>query len=59
MATFVYIMENPVRAGIVTKPAEFEYNGVSYMQKGLNDVINPPDDVIKLVVPGITKILIT
>ena len=59
VATFIYIMENPVRAGIVTKPAEFEYNGVSYMQKGLNDVINPPDDVIKLVVPGITKILIT
>jgi len=33
VATFIYIMENPVRAGIVTKPEDFENNGVSFLQK--------------------------
>jgi len=59
VATFIYIMENPVRAGIVKKPENFEYNGVSFMQKGLYDVIQPPDDVIKIMIASICKNLIT
>ena len=48
VATFIYIMENPVKAGIVTRPLDFEFNGVSFMHKGLYEVIKPPDIAIKL-----------
>ena len=50
VATFIYIMENPVRAGIVEQPQDFEFNGVSFMKKGHYDVLNPPDITILLMV---------
>ena len=59
VATFIYIMENPVKAGIVERPLDFEFNGVSFMRKGLYEVINPPDMDIKLIVHGIGCNLIT
>jgi putative transposase len=36
MAIFIYITENPVRAGLVRSPGDFEYNGISFMQKKYN-----------------------
>ena len=59
VATFIYIMENPVKAGIVECPLDFEFNGVSFMRKGLYEVIKPPDMEIKLQVPEICYSLIT
>ncbi|MBN2533515.1 MAG: transposase [Spirochaetales bacterium] len=53
IATFIYIMENPVKANIVEYPEDFEFNGINFIRKGLYDVINPPDEVILLMVPGI------
>jgi putative transposase len=58
LATFIYIMENPVKAGIVKSPEEFEFNGINYIRKGLYDVINPPDVSLALMVPGIQCLLL-
>ena len=59
VATFIYIMENPVKAGIVERALDFEFNGVSFMQKGLYEVIKPPGMDIKLIVPEISCHMIT
>jgi REP element-mobilizing transposase RayT len=53
VATFIYIMENPVKAKIVEKPGDFEYNGISFMKKGWYEVVNPPDPALMLLIPGI------
>ncbi|MBN2531802.1 MAG: transposase [Spirochaetales bacterium] len=53
VATFIYIMENPVKANIVQHPEDYFYNGISFMKKGWYEVVNPPDLMIKIVLPGI------
>ena len=52
IATFIYIMENPVKAGIVQQPQDFEFSGVSFMKKGNYEVVHPPDISILLIIPG-------
>jgi REP element-mobilizing transposase RayT len=59
VATHIYIMDNPVKAGIVKKPGDFEFNGVSFMRKGLYEIIDPPDTMMKLIIPGLNKCLIS
>ena len=53
VTTFIYIMENPVKAKIVERPKYFEYNGINFMKKGWYEVVNPPDLSILLLIPGI------
>lgn len=55
VATFIYIMENPVKANIVKQPEDFEYNGINFMKKGWYEVINPPDSAIALVISGMRQ----
>ena len=50
-----YIMENPVKAKIVARPEDFEYNGINFMKKGWYEVVNPPDPAIMLLIPGIRQ----
>ncbi|MBN2531795.1 MAG: transposase [Spirochaetales bacterium] len=59
VATFIYIMENPVKAGIVSCPGNFEFSGINYLRKGLYEVINPPDNTIRLMFPGISCLLLS
>jgi putative transposase len=59
VATFIYITKNPVKAGIVKDPNDFEFNGVNFLKKGLYDVINPPSLFIRLLLPGISCYLIS
>ncbi|MBN2441873.1 MAG: transposase [Spirochaetales bacterium] len=40
--TFQYITENPVKAGIVKKPEDYEHNGITFIKKGMYDIIHPP-----------------
>lgn len=40
--TFLYISENPVKAGIVKKPEDYEHNGITFLKKGVYDLIHPP-----------------
>ena len=44
--SFTHIMETPVKASIVTRPEDYEFNGVSYLRKGIYEVIEPPDEAL-------------
>jgi len=47
ITTFRYIAENPVRAGIVNKPDEYKYNGITFIKNKLFDILEPPDSFLK------------
>ena len=40
---FIYIDYNPVFAGIVRKPEQWEFGGLWHHKKGLTDIIGPAD----------------
>jgi putative transposase len=45
--TFFYISWNPVKAGITSNPFEYRYNGISFMQKGILDILErPPNGIL-------------
>ena len=46
IATYRYIAENPVRAGIVDNPIHYEYNGITHAKKNKFDVMEPPSGVL-------------
>ena len=46
IATYRYIAENPVRAGIVDNPIHYEYNGITHVKKKKFDVMEPPSGVL-------------
>ncbi len=47
--TFVYISNNPVKAGIVGSPVDYPYNGIFYLQKGIPDLMErPPNRVLRV-----------
>jgi hypothetical protein len=50
--TFLYIAENPVMAGLVKSPEQFEYNGVRFIKRGMFGIIEPPDLVLQLALPA-------
>ena len=43
LQTFYYIANNPVKAGLVKRPEDFAYSGVSFLIRGIYDIIHPPD----------------
>jgi hypothetical protein len=46
--TFMYIGENPVKAKIVKYPEEYEYGGIYHLDKGMYEILNPPDSLLQL-----------
>lgn len=47
--TFIYISNNPVKAGIVGFPVDYPFSGIFYIQKGLLDVLErPPNRVLRI-----------
>jgi len=42
VVTFLYIMQNPVRAELVKDPLDFEYNGITFYINGIMDLFKPP-----------------
>jgi REP element-mobilizing transposase RayT len=50
---FIYIMENPVKAGIVKNPEEYLFSGIYFLKMGWYDFINPPDIVTGMIGVGI------
>lgn len=46
LRTFVYISNNPIRAKIVKNAVDFEYNGISFIQKGFLDILERPSNKI-------------
>ena len=52
IATFLYITENPARAGMVARPEEYRFNGINCMRRGDYAVIDPPAPLVKLLFPA-------
>lgn len=46
---FFYILENPVRAGLVKKPWDYKFNGVTFLRNRDYRIIEKPDAVLSLV----------
>ncbi len=47
--TFIYISNNPVKAGIVGFPTDYFFSGIYYLQKGLPGILErPPNRVLKI-----------
>ena len=42
LTTFIYIAMNPVTARIAETTTEYEYNGISFLQKGVLDILERP-----------------
>jgi REP element-mobilizing transposase RayT len=54
-AAFMYIAENPVRAGLVKRPMAYAHNGVRFFREGRFDILDPPGPELKLMFPGYTE----
>lgn len=54
ISTFLYVMQNPVRARLVEDPFYYPYCGVAHMRAGKYSVIDRPVSLIRLLVPGIS-----
>ncbi len=48
--TFIYIANNPVKAGIVKSAVDFKYNGITEIQKGCLDIVErPPNRILNII----------
>jgi hypothetical protein len=47
IATFKYIIDNPVKAGVVDNPRDYEYNGINFFKNNKNNILKPPVDYLK------------
>jgi hypothetical protein len=39
--TYLYVLRNPVEAGLVKRPDEWAYNGITFMLKGMMEIFEP------------------
>ncbi len=47
--TFIYIANNPVKAGIVSTPVDYRFSGISFLHKGILDILErPPNRVLRV-----------
>ncbi|MDA3949601.1 MAG: transposase [Spirochaeta sp.] len=59
IATFAYITDNPVKAGIVRRAIDYRYNGVRHIRDVDWSVVEPPDDLVRLLFPHVTVRAVT
>ncbi len=38
---YVYVLQNPVEAGLVKRADEYAYNGITFMLKGMTEIFEP------------------
>ena len=56
ITTFIYIANNPVQANITTDAISYDYNGITFLHKGILDILErPPNDFLKLVWKKLNK----
>jgi len=55
---FLYIGENPVKAEIVNSAEQYKYGGIHNLQKGMYEILEPPEISLKLLFPEICLIMI-
>jgi putative transposase len=53
LRTFIYISENPVQAELVRRPQDFEFGAIWAYQKGLYEVLEPPNPLLHLMFTAI------
>ena len=53
IATFKYIVDNPVKASIVKDPAKYEFGGLWFIKNRKFELLDPPDPVLKALLPDI------
>ncbi|MBN2049796.1 MAG: transposase [Spirochaetales bacterium] len=50
LLTFIYVSMNPVKAFLVQTPIDYEYNGITFLYKGMLDIMErPPNWFLRLV----------
>ncbi|MBN1410635.1 MAG: transposase [Spirochaetales bacterium] len=59
LQTFIYITDNPVKAGITKNPTDYKYNGIIQLKKGFYDILDPPHMALKLAGLGVEPLLLT
>lgn len=52
LATFRYILENPVRARLVERPEEYAFNGCVLIREGPTGGVDPPGSLLRVLFPG-------
>ena len=48
---FLYILTNPVDAGLATDPLGYEFSGVAHLRKRIYEVVEPPGPLIRDLFP--------
>ncbi len=59
IATFNYVKANPVTAGIASEPYAYRFCGVRRIRDGDLAVVDPPDDLVRLLFPDVRTLSIT
>lgn len=58
LRTFLYIAENPVKAGLAGSAECYRFNGVWFIKRGLFEIIEPPDIILKINLPALSVYVI-
>lgn len=58
VSTFNYIARNPVNAGMVSAPVDYEHSGIRHIVEGNYSVVDPPDDLVHLILREYRHILL-
>lgn len=58
VSTFNYIARNPVKAGIVSAPVDYEHGGIRHIIEGDYSVVDPPDDLVHMILREYRHILL-
>ncbi len=56
--TFKYISNNPVKANMCKKSRDYRYSGLKHIFEKFFDLVEPPDKILRLYIPGITGLLL-
>jgi putative transposase len=56
IATFAYIDENPVRAELVARSADYQYGGRAFIRAGPGVLVDRPPRLVKLLFPGFDRV---
>lgn len=56
IATFEYIVRNPVEAHIVASAADYRYGGIHHIRNGDFSIVHRPDSLISLLFPSLVNV---
>jgi len=53
LKTFGYIADNPIKAELVENAQDYRYGGIQHLQKGVYELLEPPNLILKLMFPDV------